>query len=297
LYVLVYLIGIDSLSSLILAWGHAKKKLVAAVIEAREVRARHPWPILCARRRSAVDEIYKHFRSQSTPYEYATGFFPSTYELCLSPELKARIEAPVEEALTPETFSDLESTFSDLLSHEEERLKIKVAMAARLPSSDQQYLLATIVFPCPYRKTTSCESFLFGWKDLLQHRCFPRKTGLATGIPQEDAIVLSDVPPMEEIDLQLEAGEAVKTIVQALGLDPGSATTTDLDKLEPLVACKTCQDEQRRYGYYTWRSFVRVCVSPIHLDFEALLCRSCMLLPVWVSNMSQRLKLKANQRT
>ena len=272
----------------LVAWGHSKKKLIAAVIESREVRARHQWPILCARRRSAVNEIYKRFRSQFTPYEFALGFFPSTYELCLSPALKERIEAPVGEHLTSDTFADLETTFPQLLANEEERLKIMLTMAAKPRESDGDFttttgdrsddftissdlsaiILATTVFRCPYGNYTSCESLLFGWKDFCQHRCVPRSTGLATGIPQEDLVPPPDLPRVGEVGLHLEAVEAVKSVIQSLGLDPTSVTTEELDRLDPMVAFEGGPAEEGERGHYTWRSFVSHCAFVLCAHFK-----------------------------
>lgn len=81
--------------------------------------------------------------------------------------------------------------------------------------------------------------------------------GVATGIPQEDAVLLTDLPPMEEIVPHKRAGDVVKVLLRTIEMDPDSATTDDVDDFEPLVACKTCQATRGTHGYYSWRSFVR----------------------------------------
>ena len=200
----------------------------------------------------------------------------------MSHALKARIEAPIEEPLTSNTFADLESSFPEILATEEARLRSILIMAVTRqgPTSTSEvlsaplqhlassaHLLATAVFPCPYGTAISCKSLLFGWKDLCQHRCVPRGSGVATGLPQEDLVLPLDLPCVEEIILHLEAVEAVKSVVQALGLDPATATTTVLDDLEPMIACRGRQVEEGRYGHYTWRSYVRHCLFHLLLRF------------------------------
>lgn len=229
-----------------------KKRLFAAIETRRErmlavaIRERR------VKRQLIVDEIYKRYKDQRTALE--CRLLPYTTELCLVPEIKERIDAGLEVEATPEAFSGIEERLPDLILTFKTMLQqeVQVTLAqTRLGNNETVDLnLATSVLRCK-----PCNMVMFGWSEIQEHHCIGPERGLSSGFYQQD-------PPNFGQDAMfcLPSEALIFQVITLAGLDPATASITDMDAADMSYFCSHCLAKYASLSgskyYYSWRSIV-----------------------------------------
>jgi hypothetical protein len=120
--------------------------------------------------------------------------------------------------------------------------------------------LATTFFVC-----TSCSSRYLRYPSVLMHKCRPAANFLGTGHDDRDFMTGSSRSSEGEIYWNNEGTIVVKpeqmkfmaSVVSLTGLDPKTATALDMDALDPIFECVSCNDFQEGRTTMSWTTTVQ----------------------------------------
>lgn len=253
------------------AWSKAKDKIITFVQSARTERLRKE-------RSAPYQAVIRAFTVQLDEYSLTRPLddvHPSTFEVCMSSQIRPLIDDFVNAgpSATPDTarFAEL---IPEVCSEWENTTSARIAelLPPWLRAEDGPGLQSALVwFACHHKSDygTSCRDTSIAYPRIMGHS-HTRKYHSLRHVPEtaEDdlinaahetwPLVLGGFSPevMEKnIKFDLHASVAACEIVTLCGLDPTTATYSDMDALDRRIACVPCKQVM------TWRKAVRTLLS------------------------------------
>ena len=219
-------------------------------------------------RRKILNARYLEYQRSLSPSQWK--YLPTTLEIGHYEAFAHFIEADADVKVTASMFNDAFERFSEY--HAAAMEKRRAALRPLLPNCvdekeegevDQTVSdpleLATAVFRCQTTNAPHHSSFVFGWDDIVSHHCLIER-GWS---PYLTTFTQIDGPNAPQLEYGAHAAKIVEKLIELSGLDPMSATATDLDQKNLRFSCAFCGPLKTgvdmkyiwRLGY-TWRAMV-----------------------------------------
>ncbi|KAH6910491.1 hypothetical protein BKA70DRAFT_1424152 [Coprinopsis sp. MPI-PUGE-AT-0042] len=214
------------------AWTQTLRPKLEPVVRRLKanLEARENEPLIQARLR-ILDNLYDGYLTTLKPSDRYLA--PHHSFLDSVPNVWPTIHKPFDMTVGPEDFQFVVDQFSELVSQHQSTLKEKVikTISPSPGDSDDPWNLAKHVFRCEqavnqasegerlWMASTGVEQILFGWPAVAGHRY--RSMGDAPGPLLEK--------PQCNITLHCEASAVASALIVLAGLDPASATRSDMD--------------------------------------------------------------------
>lgn len=235
-----------------------------------------------ASRGSLVASIYKSYLEEHP--ELYQQHIPSPTDLCMFPEVKKILDYPLDVELRPRDFDAVVRHLPRYIKDWERFLEAELAGLAweKATSHDPDYYqnptefekvnllkLATSAFVCRECKELYPQDALnvlyYPW--VMSHRCLTRgeprppteveKYYTNGALDLGSSMLYHPRTPWNLNKLECVAvvhRRAICCVVSACGLDPGAATPSDLDQLDPRLFCSNCALQGQ--VFYPWRAAV-----------------------------------------
>ncbi|KAJ7593146.1 hypothetical protein C8J56DRAFT_930498 [Mycena floridula] len=249
-------------------------------------------------RKMLAIETLRLFKISTLPYRH---FLPDPVDFCNLREIHSILEQPWNMEITLESFDPVKTLLPTVCAAWAERKK--AVLQAR---TGVNVNLATSILYCKACHTKFwLESSIGFYPEFLSHMCLSRrKRSRDVGLTVSCRFLQSkQIPELEEgclwtcdrlrVDPKMQ--RRMCEIIIAGNLDPETATIDDMDNLQVLFGCQTCQNGR---GYFGWRRAIEHTLSgrhnkisiPVHwitkpaVDFSpstSLLHLGIENLPVW----------------
>ncbi|TFK33815.1 hypothetical protein BDQ12DRAFT_738566 [Crucibulum laeve] len=250
-------------------WVRLGTDLENRIHQNRAVRLRRERNAVICSRMQIVDTylLTPHLNTlpaRECPYQ------PSLYDICEFPQLTELINAPNEAAFTAQNVLDVKdeviTSIPDWIKARKEELR------SLLPSDDahdpsvDRLSLVTSVFDCASDEGICHQRCtLISWDAVGAHHCTSIKL-----VPSASFSMHRTWSCKTNIVYDTKSSSAVKCFVLLAGLDPHTATSSDLDRKDMRFMCRTCTPSyywkhgQQVYGrqVYNWYEAIdHACVS------------------------------------
>ena len=227
---------------------------------------------LRAGRRDIVEGLYAQYRLTIPPLQWK--HLPSVFNICGLPPFVSLIEADAGVTVVEADFEACMSELPQLIAEAYERTKLRLrqsVLTAKHPIHEdveftehfQELDLANIVFGCG-----SCDQYVLGFDSGVKaHNCYPG-LGLSWDGFKRDLPSHDEFPHAFEFSPE-GASVAVK-VLEAVGLDPKTAVTSQLAEKDCAFRCLQCLHEGRYRGEYAFSGMGLA--SGLQYIFIALIC-------------------------
>src|SRR6266542_1061676 len=209
---------------------------------------------------------YSEYQRSLSPSQWK--YLPTTLEISHYEAFAKFIEADTNVNVTASMFDDAFEKFPEhhAAAMEKRRMSLRPLLPNCVDEKEEGEVsetvladpleLATAAFQCQTTSAPHHFSFVFGWDDIVSHRCITERSGWSP--------YLTTIPIGSPITTRLEysshAAKVVEKLIRLSGLDPMNATATDLHKKNLRFYCANCSSLDSKYIWrlgYTWRAMVR----------------------------------------
>lgn len=253
-------------------WTKLKPKLEKPVIAKKEVRLTKELQAIVKPRMEILKTLYEGYLSGLRPSEKLET--PASQFLRTVPEIASLIDAGRDTAITAR---DFQPAFSKLSEHISRYLRdYRKALMDIIPASDFKGALdplhmARFIFQCEatvgrertnsysnlfWTDVVNCSSgYLFGWPMVVSHL----NAGCVGAEAHEKGVIPASLPRIA-IVLNKEASVRAAQLITLAGLDPMTATLSNMDAKDSLFVCASCSSpNSKRFFVYNWRQAVSLC--------------------------------------
>ena len=218
---------------------------------------------LRTQRRQIFNARYLEYQRSLSPSQWK--YLPTTLEIIHYEAFAQFIEADIDVNVTASTFDDAFERFPE--HHAAAMEKRRATLRPLLPNYDEKeegeisetvsdpLELAKAVFQCQTKGAPHHFSFVFGWDDIASHHCLVERSGRS---PYSTPI---DSPSTPQLEYVVHPAKVVEKLVRLSGLDPMTATASDLDQKNLRFYCPVCGPLKLSGDtiwrlVYTWRTMV-----------------------------------------
>ncbi|KAF5385297.1 hypothetical protein D9615_000930 [Tricholomella constricta] len=237
-------------------WRENKPSFEALIASRKEKRQRFERETLLYTRRRAIQSTYFEYQKTLSPMTWET--FPDYTALLHFEDICSLLNDPSDAELNELVCSEVFAKLPEYL-HKWHQLQLQRCFAL-LPDtkatgltdptiSMHKLYLATSVFTCIYSdckgKNGAAEICLFGWDDVSVH----------AGCPE------FEMNAPNHLAFSTSGSVIAGALVSFLGLDPTTASVSDMDRLNARLLCAECPQKPHKGGkgrqIYTWREYVK----------------------------------------
>jgi len=223
-----------------LAWDRIREIFQPALDAARQRLVEIELEKLHAGRRDIVEKVYAQYKLTLSPLLWKN--LPSVYNICKLGPFVPLIEADAGVTVAAADFEACMGLLPQLIAEAFGRTKSRLhqsVMEANHPIhagvqssvNFQELELATMVFRCG-----SCRSYVLGFESgVTDHDCSP---GVGLSSYLRDLPIHDDFP--YRFDFSAEGASAVTFVLEAAGLNPKSATVSELAEQDCAFRCLEC---------------------------------------------------------
>ncbi|KAJ7593145.1 hypothetical protein C8J56DRAFT_930495 [Mycena floridula] len=234
-------------------WSKAQAEAVAMMNRIEEYQ-----------RKMLAMETLRLFKISTLPYRH---FLPDPVDFCNLPEIHNILKQPRNMEITLESFDAVKTLLPTVCAAWAESKKAELQTQTGINVN-----LATSILYCKACHTKFwLESSIGFYPEFLSHICLSRrKRSRDVGLAASCRFLQSkQIPELEEgclwtcdrlrVDPKMQ--QRMCEIIIAGNLDPETATVDDMDNLQVLFGCQTCQNGR---GYFGWRRAIEHTLSGRH---------------------------------
>lgn len=240
----------------VLVWARLRAELEPKVQYAKESQLEDEELEIRHNRRIILDRLFKAYKMTLSPSQWK--YLPTTAILSGLQPFRGIVEAECTMIVTEASFSSSMEDIAETLAAAQADLKRRLVAQATAFYTESPHImkgiekhtplgmfdLAVTVFEC-----AECCEAVSGWDDIISHFCSEGQYGLEGPEDLEfywDSVYADEYPYKYCINKRMVATAGI--VVQAAGLDPASATATDMDMKDLRFACSSC-DGNRAVSY------------------------------------------------
>lgn len=219
---------------------------------------------IVSQRRALAKETWREWRNAN----HLSDFYPGTDETPNLPPFVALINRPIDVNVTKDDFDRIADSLPELMDQWYAGKQAELLRIAEQPDADPSILnLATTCFVCADLEGRSeCGPIFHADEWLKDHVQSCQKAHR----PWDQHFKVLDFGCLR---FNHNACEIVRSLVEAVGLDPHTATPKQMDDVDARFCCGLCSDGGEELSR-TWRNLVNIVANVPHsTPILTLLCR------------------------
>jgi hypothetical protein len=252
---------LSSNAFLYIGWEKIAPEFIQLVETTRNARIEAERSAVLHERHLTLQKLYKDYVAENTSKE---TYLPPFGDIMACEIFDSVLwDTPLDTTVTEEDFADgftMVPAFIEEWKQKKTEKLLQLVREARPTTTVESLGSVDTIFYCRY---CGCSKPLY-YPQVLNHSCFTGARRNDSYNPRNDSynpyLKLGQYPWTDSpysVNYSVSMSDRMKAILQACGL-PSDVTWDQLDELNPMLECKTCEESVRGRYFLRWRKAVSV---------------------------------------